>query len=574
MDQIKRYQVFVSSTFADLEVERGRVMQTILNYDCIPAGMELFPAMDEEQYEYIKRIIDDSDYYLLIIGGCYGSVDESGMSWTEKEYYYAVSRGIPVIAFIHEDYSKLPARKTDQDDKKLRKLNAFKRKVATGRLIRKWTNADDLELAVANSLAKVIKHHPRIGWVRADKVISGDSSKVIDRLTKEISTHLDEIKRLNTKVSVLEADLAEKEEAYQVLESSYRVLQDKNVRIQEEVERLRANQENNQNLEIKAKEEIYKLQEEVERLRVNQNLEPSYDNAKKKIILLEKENSDLRAQQKINQDFEKAYQDAQQKIVQLEKEAGELKQINSDLKQNKEDALKENQRLHDEIGNLSEEKKQLQEEIVKLSVAQAQNNTVLTEGGVLKILSEAIKEAIDSYLQKNAEVIENEPIPSNEIPIDQQSTEPKNRVFICHRLNREELKNNDETVATALKKALIDKGYDCSIILKDFNVKKVGKAINDCDVFILVLSATSYNHKDAKLIKQPDNVLRALALAQHKRKAICVFQIDKTQLDETLMSFLEPYLEEKTIDASGDYQHKISDLIDLVDKIFNTLKNK
>ena len=75
-------------------------MQTILNFDCFPAGMELFPAMDEEQFEYIKRIIDDSDYYMLIIGGRYGSVDENGVSWTEKEYDYAVSQEIPILVLI------------------------------------------------------------------------------------------------------------------------------------------------------------------------------------------------------------------------------------------------------------------------------------------------------------------------------------------------------------------------------------------------------------------------------------------------------------------------------------------
>jgi hypothetical protein len=48
----KRYQVFVSSTFADLKKERSNVMQTIMEMDCIPAGMELFPATDEEQFEF------------------------------------------------------------------------------------------------------------------------------------------------------------------------------------------------------------------------------------------------------------------------------------------------------------------------------------------------------------------------------------------------------------------------------------------------------------------------------------------------------------------------------------------
>ena len=64
----KRYQVFVSSTYADLREERQRAIQTVIKMGCIPAGMELFPAVDEEQFEFIKSVIDDCDYYLLIVG--------------------------------------------------------------------------------------------------------------------------------------------------------------------------------------------------------------------------------------------------------------------------------------------------------------------------------------------------------------------------------------------------------------------------------------------------------------------------------------------------------------------------
>jgi hypothetical protein len=75
----KRYQVFISSTYADLQEERRRVIQTVIETDCIPAGMELFPAADEEQLEFIKRVIDDCDYYLLIIGGRYGSLSPEAL---------------------------------------------------------------------------------------------------------------------------------------------------------------------------------------------------------------------------------------------------------------------------------------------------------------------------------------------------------------------------------------------------------------------------------------------------------------------------------------------------------------
>jgi hypothetical protein len=65
----KRYQVFVSSTFADLTVERQAVIQGLLSLDHFPAGMEQFPASDEDAWALIRGVIDDSDYYLLVVGG-------------------------------------------------------------------------------------------------------------------------------------------------------------------------------------------------------------------------------------------------------------------------------------------------------------------------------------------------------------------------------------------------------------------------------------------------------------------------------------------------------------------------
>jgi len=79
----RRYQVFVSSTFWDLKDERREVMQALLQSDCIPAGMELFPASDEESWELIRSVIDDCDYYIVIVAGRYGTIDETtGLSFT------------------------------------------------------------------------------------------------------------------------------------------------------------------------------------------------------------------------------------------------------------------------------------------------------------------------------------------------------------------------------------------------------------------------------------------------------------------------------------------------------------
>ena len=47
-----------------------------------------------------------SDYFVLIIGRYCGTLFEEGISYTEKEYDYALSKGIPVLSFIIADDAK------------------------------------------------------------------------------------------------------------------------------------------------------------------------------------------------------------------------------------------------------------------------------------------------------------------------------------------------------------------------------------------------------------------------------------------------------------------------------------
>ena len=97
----KKYQVFISSTYSDLVDERRRILDILLMADCIPAGMEAFVATDVEQFEVIKKVIDLCDYYVLIIGKRYGSVNQTTeLSYTEMEYEYAKQQQIPVLEAV------------------------------------------------------------------------------------------------------------------------------------------------------------------------------------------------------------------------------------------------------------------------------------------------------------------------------------------------------------------------------------------------------------------------------------------------------------------------------------------
>jgi hypothetical protein len=181
----KRYQVFVSSTYLDLIEERRSVIQAVIEMSCIPAGMELFPAADEEQFQFIKSVIDDCDYYLLIIGGRYGSVTSEGISYTEKEYDYAISLQLKVIALIHENPDEIPFGKSEKDPQLREKLEAFKAKVKTGRIVKLWKSPELLPGLVTSSLFQTIKAFPAVGWVRANKAASVDVLTEINDLRKQ-----------------------------------------------------------------------------------------------------------------------------------------------------------------------------------------------------------------------------------------------------------------------------------------------------------------------------------------------------------------------------------------------------
>ncbi len=181
----KRYQVFISSTYADLKDERAKVIQAIMELDCIPAGMEIFPAIDEEQFEFIKKVIDDCDYYILIIGGRYGSLSAEGISYTEMEYDYAISKNIKVIAFVHSSPDEIPLGKSEKDSVLRQKLQDFKDKVATNRLIKFWKNAEELPGLVALNLPKTIKAYPAVGWIRANLTSNPEVYVELNEIRKE-----------------------------------------------------------------------------------------------------------------------------------------------------------------------------------------------------------------------------------------------------------------------------------------------------------------------------------------------------------------------------------------------------
>jgi hypothetical protein len=181
--QTTKYQIFISSTYEDLKDARDQVIKAALEMGHIPVGMEMFSAADEEQWKIITRQIDQSDYYVVIMAHRYGSVVD-GISYTEKEYNYAIQQGIPVIGFIIDNAAAWPADRMEIDKKKNKALDQFKTKVKQ-KPVGFWSSPDELHGKFSIALMKLINTNPRPGWIRTSEVAGPEVLTELSRLSSE-----------------------------------------------------------------------------------------------------------------------------------------------------------------------------------------------------------------------------------------------------------------------------------------------------------------------------------------------------------------------------------------------------
>lgn len=212
--ETRRLQVFVSSTFLDLKDERAAVLSALLQLEAIPSGMELFPAADDDAWTLIQKVIDDCDYYLLVIGGRYGAIDPATeVSYTEKEFDYAVDQKKPVMAFLHAAPDEIEFGKSEKDEAARAKLEAFRSKVESTKHVKYWTSAEQLQGQVAMSFGLFKQSYPAVGWIRGDAQSSTETLSELNDLRKELEETRRQLNAARTEPPPGSDDLAQGDDA-------------------------------------------------------------------------------------------------------------------------------------------------------------------------------------------------------------------------------------------------------------------------------------------------------------------------------------------------------------------------
>jgi hypothetical protein len=145
--------VFVSSTWTDLQPHRQAVRNVVDRLTFRFIDMEEFLPAGASPAEYIRRRVEESEFYLAVVGMRYGSIDQaSGFSMTELEYRQAVASNIERYIFLMDENTPIPVSMVEQSPDGLAKLLEFRRNLLAANVVRFFMTVDDLAALVDETL--------------------------------------------------------------------------------------------------------------------------------------------------------------------------------------------------------------------------------------------------------------------------------------------------------------------------------------------------------------------------------------------------------------------------------------
>ncbi len=189
----KRYHVYIStSVWDDVKPERLKLENTLLNLGVFP--WEFNEPRTSLNTALARRQIDDCDYVIFLLGGRYGDLSASGISYMHLDFLYAMNKQKNIISFVDAHPEKRLEAERENDPEMLKKFSAFREQLQRdSHHYAEYKNNVELERITRNTFAKAIVETPALGWTRPR------NSDVLQN----------EIQRLRQKIAKLEESLVQ-----------------------------------------------------------------------------------------------------------------------------------------------------------------------------------------------------------------------------------------------------------------------------------------------------------------------------------------------------------------------------
>jgi hypothetical protein len=174
-------KVFVSSTYSDLIPYRDVVQKVIRQAGAVAVGMEDLGARDDPPLRECLAVVEESDVFVGIYAHRYGFIpDGLQISITEAEYQHAISKSLPVFAYLIDDKHPWLLEYVDKGEP-ANQLTRFKDALRKNHIIKVFREDWQLASCVAADLAR---HTLRAGLSDA-RSVAKDSAE--PRKTKNMT---------------------------------------------------------------------------------------------------------------------------------------------------------------------------------------------------------------------------------------------------------------------------------------------------------------------------------------------------------------------------------------------------
>ena len=87
------------------------------------------------------------------------------------EFKYALESGKPIVAFVHRNPEKLPLEKSEKTQAGRDRLKKFRNEACNGRMVKFWSNKDELKSEIILTMPNLIRDVPTNGWEKSDGTI-------------------------------------------------------------------------------------------------------------------------------------------------------------------------------------------------------------------------------------------------------------------------------------------------------------------------------------------------------------------------------------------------------------------
>ena len=146
----QRFRVFLAHDVTELGELAVDLSYELVKHQCIPMGIGMKPAVDNNHWDIIRAMIDESDAVFLVIGNSYGDLSPSGVSYVHMAYIYATTQGKPIFPFCLKESESSNVRNAH--------LEEF-RKLLSSHKVRFWTVEADLRKQLLMAIRKLKSAH-------------------------------------------------------------------------------------------------------------------------------------------------------------------------------------------------------------------------------------------------------------------------------------------------------------------------------------------------------------------------------------------------------------------------------